>query len=292
MPLQFAGNRFVALDIEPIQDVHPVPVHDLHSRSIHGVNPDNVDLGRVKPRLSQDVPPQADNVSEAGVTESATSTMENMVNDLTHPEPAQRAGFRSMAPDQPLTPTLKTPTASSFSDRVLPHLQGSSFTARDLVQQIHQGPTSPFVAPDAVGSRPNLPSIYNSPFAPLPGETPGSSPRPSTVTFPTPFTTNSQAQFRLNLAQQEQQLQDRSSPAELLQATLSSHYSETPAHLKIWGPRLEQSPLSSSPFAGQSFSPSIHGEIISRQSPQRASFGAIGESRPRSSGAPTSGQAG
>ncbi|RVX68300.1 hypothetical protein B0A52_07303 [Exophiala mesophila] len=136
VPLQFAGNRFVALDIEPIQDVHPVPVHDLHSRSIHGVNPDNVDLGRVKPRLSQDVPPQADNVSEAGVTESATSTMENMVNDLTHPEPAQRAGFRSMAPDQPLTPTLKTPTASSFSDRVLPHLQGSSFTARDLSAEL------------------------------------------------------------------------------------------------------------------------------------------------------------
>lgn len=281
----------MALDVQNIQDKHPASVHDLQSSSIHGLSRNDVEVGRVQRVDSQDPPRQADNVSEAGVTESATSTMENMVNDLTHQESSQYAGLRSMIPDQPLTPTLKTPTVSSFTERTLPHPQGPSFTARDLIQQLHQGPTSTFVSPENIGARPNLPSIFNSPFAPLPGETPGSSPRPSAGQFPTPFTSNSQAQFRLNIAQQEQQLQDRSSPAELLQATLSSHYSETPAHLKSWARGMEQSQLLSSPFAGQSFSPLVHGEIISRQPPQRASFGAIGESRPRSSGAPTSGQA-
>lgn len=220
--------------------------------------------------------------------------MENMVNNLTQPEPPRRVPKATNLNDESLSSALKTPTAQSFAERGVTQSQTPAFTARDLVQQIQRSSSSSFPSlGDSGTNRPILPSIMNSPFAPLPGETPGSSPRSTTAQrLHAPFTISPQTrQFQVNLLQQQHQVQMRTSPADSPQPTMSRHF-ETPSNLTSWMRVADQPQPVLSPWQSSPYQPVISEGIVSNKAPEPAPFGAIGEPRPKSSGAPTSGQFG
>ena len=220
------------------------------------------------------------------------SAMENMVNNLTRNEQPSQVCIPTATPgifNGSPTPTLKTPVAQSFAERGVASSQSATITPRDHLPQF------PGVK-DHINSRPPLPSIWNTPFAPRPGETPGSSPRLSTAQGLQEQTAGSQnfnspGQFQADIMQMQQQIQMRSSPLESFQPTMSSHY-DTPSHLTSWVRAADQLQPQLSPWQS-SFSPvPTHVTVIPNRSPEPAPFGAIGEPRPKSSRTPKSGQGG
>ncbi len=254
-----------------------------------------------------------------------TSAMENMVNDLTQHNaplvPKTCASDNNVLRLRGSTDGTITHTPvlarSSYAERGGSISQQSpllpSLTARDLVQQMRP------LSGSLVAGRPAaLPGIWSSPFTPRPGETPEPSPRPGTAhrwdttaaatTGPPPPSQqqlNSSAQFQADLRHMQHQIQMRSSPPESsLQPTMSSSNFETPAHLKSWGggrrppadgrPRSGEAPWSyHSPAVSSSIPVQQERVVISTRSPDLSSpYGAIGEPRPKSSRATTSGRPG
>lgn len=219
--------------------------------------------------------------------------MENMVNNLMRPEPVQRSNQSIDPPDESHYSVLKTPTAQSFAERGVGQSQRTGYTARDLVQQMQPSSSSSFpLLGDAGTNRPMLPSIMNSPFAPLPGETPGSPHRSSAAQRlrESREISPQTRQFQASLLQQQQAVQMRTSPATSPQPTMSSLL-ETPLNVTSWTRKANQSQLGTSPWSSP-VPTGMLGPIVSHRTPEPASFGAIGEPRPKSSGAPVSGQFG
>lgn len=296
IPLKFAGNCFVFLDedgMQPIAKGLASPI-DTHQNSLSSISREDIEAAKKSKSATGQTFNYQEDMSDAGLSASVTSTMENMVNDLTQPGPPRRPTMTNELSDESVYPALKTPTAQSFAERGVSQSQLPGFTARDLVQQIQRSSSSSFPSlGDSGTNRPMLPSIMNSPFAPLPGETPGSSPRSSAAQrLHGPFTISPQTrQFQANLLHQQQVVQLRTSPADSPQPTMSSNF-ETPLNKTSWARKADQSQSVLSPWQSSPHPPTISPALAPHRAPEAAPFGAIGEPRPKSSGAPASGQFG
>lgn len=221
------------------------------------------------------------------------SRMENMVNDLTRPAAARPLSNIQGGAYAPTRTETRTPVSPEFVERRISGSQSTNINARDLVQRMQQSPGALRSSPkgQAINIAP-LPSILNTPFAPRPGETP-ESPRlrnahrlmqsPSSV----PHYTSS-AEFTANLMRMQDQVQMRTSPQSSFQPTMSSNYHDAPSSLP-WGRLHDQTAPQSSPWrsplsSGMSVQPNVTPARPQDPSP----YGAIGESRPKSSRTPNS----
>ena len=296
IPLKFAGMCFVFNDGDGESSVGRglVSPHETHTSSISSISREDIEAAKRSRSIREKASAYREDASDAGVSASATSTMENMVNNLTQPEPQRRSINSASLHDESLSSVLKTPTAQSFAERTLGQSQLQAFTAQDLVQQIQPSPRSSFPSlVDSGTNRPVLPSIMNSPFAPLPGETPGSSPRASIAQrVQAPFVISPQnRQFQINLLHQQHQVQMRSSPLDSPQPTMSSLF-ETPTNMAARMRAADQFQPALSPWQDSSYQSVVSEAVVSKRAPEPAPFGAIGDPRPKSSGAPSSGQFG
>ena len=234
----------------------------------------------------------------SNIDTSMNSRMENMVDGLMRPEPLQSVrNSLNMAPGPP-TPTFKTPLEQDLANTGISQSQPATFTARDIVQRIQHSSSASQPSP---GDQPinvaTLPSIFSTPFTPRPGETPGSSPRPQSahrfahpVSAPTHPT--SSVEFQANLMHMQDQIQMRTSPQSSFQPTMSNHY-DNPTNMTSWMHANDQMHPQSSPWR-TSFSSAVPVQqtLISTRPLDSSPYGAIGESRPRSSRIPNSGQNG
>ncbi|KAK5052120.1 hypothetical protein LTR84_002924 [Exophiala bonariae] len=292
IPLKFAGNCFVFLDEDgqPPMKETPASPHHGHQNSI---SRDDIEAAKQPTGAAGYSFSYHEDVSDAGASASVTSAMENMVNNLTRPEALDHSTPSIDQTDESHYPVLKTPTAQSFAERGLKQSQRSGYTAQDFVQPIHRSSSSSFPSlGDAGTNRPILPSIMNSPFAPRPGETPGSPP-PANVGQRLRGSREISPQtrhFQASLLQQQQAIQNRTSPAVSPQPTMSS-LSKTPSNVISRGWKINQSQPGSSQWSSP-LSAGLSGTIVRHRAPEPAPFGAIGEPRPKSSGAPVSGQLG
>ncbi|OCT50665.1 hypothetical protein CLCR_06642 [Cladophialophora carrionii] len=247
--------------------------------------------------IVRQVPSQHEIVPDA--EGSMASRMENMVDDLTRPGvPSRESNRSSIAHDSSAAP-MKTPLAQTFADWGNPPSQPATFTARDLVQRMqHSSSSASQPSPRAQANNiAPLPSIWNTPFAPRPGETPESSPRPSSAhrfTHPpsVPQNLNSSAEFHTNLVHLQEEIQTRTSPPSSFQPTMSSHY-DTPTNLTSWIRAHDQTQPPSSPWKSPFISAvPVHQTPVPTKHTNASPYGAIGESRPRSSRTPNTGQPG
>ncbi|KAK4944449.1 hypothetical protein LTR10_016123 [Elasticomyces elasticus] len=291
IPLIFAGLRFV---YSAQGEAHPGNAADsslqAHS-SANGLSRDDIERARTSINAAIHRSNQYEDTSEAGAA-SMTSTMENMVNNLTK----QDGSEMSVAPTTVLreaTSSLETPLEHLPAER---RASGMLPPTRAALDPPHSSRHSIGSLPglhDRLRDRSSLPSIWNTPFTPRPEDLSASSPRPSTAHRTSaavpPSTLNSPAMFQADTLQLQEQIQNRSSPPESFQPTMSSHY-ETPTHLTSWIRNIDQLQASPSPFQASSVVAAVNGMVIPTRSPEPSPFGAIGEPRAKSR-APTSGQA-
>lgn len=174
-------------------------------------------------------------------------------------------------------------------------------TAMDLVRQMQRSSVGSPVSQRSPDSGKKfslpaaLPSLYNTPFAPTTTERAQLSPRidlsqKRSPSFHTPNISSS-AFFQDQLARQEQEIQQRSSPQPPFQPTPSwDTFGQTPTGMDSMLRAFEYNKTRTpSPYA------SNHSQVGGR-SPQPkyvskpAPFGVIGQARPISRGAPTNGQ--
>ncbi|EXJ72314.1 uncharacterized protein A1O5_04818 [Cladophialophora psammophila CBS 110553] len=300
IPLTFANMRFVYLeegDGITRTEVQITTSAVYTSAALEESIPD--DIGHA----IQDEIPGHQAPSHRGATVDAetsmTSRMENMVENLMRPEAPPSVKSTGSAMCGLPSSTLSAPMVpQGFVDRSTSQLQPAPFTARDLVQriQLSSSASQSSVVDQAVNVA-ILPSILNTPFAPRPGETPESSPRPrSAHRFPesasAPVRLSSSAQFQANIMHMQDQAQMRTSPLESFEPTLSSHYDTSP-NMPSWVRTNDQIQPQFSPWR-TSFGSAVPVQhtAISTRPPDSSPFGAIGEPRPKSSRTSTSGQPG
>jgi hypothetical protein len=233
---------------------------------------------------------QHEPISEPKV--SMASRMESMVDNLTSSGAPKSASKRSSLAQVPAATTMTFPVAPAIDERKTAPSQASLSNAQDLVQIMQQRTSGPQPSPKAQAINiASLPSIYRTPFAPRPGETPDS-PRPGTAhrSFQKPVTPqefDSSAAFQADLAHLADEIQQLSPPQLSFRPTLS----DAPDEVQACGG--DQGQLPSSPWPSH-----FSGAFPARQSPwsikppPASPYGAIGESRPRSSRTPNSGQPG
>jgi hypothetical protein len=246
--------------------------------------------------IVRQVPSQHESVPDA--EGSMASRMENMVDDLTRPGAPRAESNRSSIAHDSSTAPLKTPVAQTFAEWGNPPPQPATFNARDLVQRMQHSSNASQPSPRAqtINIAP-LPSIWNTPFAPRPGETPESSPRPGSahrlMQPPSlPQSLSSSAEFHTNLVHLQEEIQTRTSPQSSFQPTMSSHY-DTTSNLTSWIRAHDQMQSPSSPWQGSFVSAvPVHQTPVPPKQSHASPYGAIGESRPRSSRTPNSAQPG
>lgn len=192
-------------------------------------------------------------------------------------EPSLAINSSSVAIGTPAEPSNNNMTAMDFVRRMQQRSNGSSPVSQK----------SPDSAKKHV--QPSLPSVYNTPFAPTANEHAQLSPRLENAQRRSPsFTTpnvNSSAAFQENIAQQQRDIQLRSSPQAPFQAT-PSWFVQTPSGMNTFINTYEnQQERASSPFASPQAARSPH----TKSPAQHAPFGVIGQARPLSRGAPTNG---
>jgi hypothetical protein len=171
-----------------------------------------------------------------------------------------------------------------------------NLTAMDLVRRMQQrsAGTSPVSqrSPESKLIQPSFPSVYNTPFAPTPSEQAQLSPRLAfaqkrSLSFTTPQP-DSSATFRENIAQQQKEIQARSSPQASFQPT-PSWFGQTPSGLDTLFRQFEnQQDRTPSPFGSSVDQSTSRGPQLKTTS-QQAPYGVIGQ-RPTSRGTPTSEQ--
>ncbi len=210
------------------------------------------------------------------------------VNAAAHQGHSESEPIR-LSNSQSQSPAVKAHTQSPDS-----RPSSSTFTAQDLVRQIQQPSPTPFQSVNGHAlHRTSLPSIFQTPFTPLPGEIPDSGSRPGTAyqvatpsTAPVPPSRGT-IEFQQQIAHMQHNIQARTSPIAPLDPTPSSYY-ETPTGLNTF---VRNQP-DSSPWERSMTTPSIGDTEIPKQAPRASPFGAIGETRPKSAKTPTSGQSG
>ncbi|OAP61180.1 hypothetical protein AYL99_03381 [Fonsecaea erecta] len=296
IPITFANMRFVYSEAD---DVTPAENQSAPARAVASIASMEGIHSYLGHAAQHEIPaPQAPSQHPAAFdTENSMAyQMENMVDNLMRSEASRPVNSSGTATyDVPAATSNPQLVPPGLTNRSISQSHPASFTARDLVQRIQRS-SQPSAADQAVNVA-ILPSILNTPFAPRPGETPESSPRPSTShRFPEPSSApvrlSSSAQFQAHLMHMQDQVQMRTSPLETCEPTMSSHYG-TPAHMTTWMRANDPIQPQLSPWRASfgSAVPVQHSPISTRP-PESSPFGAIGESRPKSSRTPTSGQPG
>ena len=256
------------------------------------------DIDQNPTRISSSVHQRLSQHSGVSNTEGAmASRMESMVDDLMRSAASKPAGKRSSMIQDPAAASTASPLAQAPGERGTPPLQSAPFNVQDLVQRMQQPASASQPTPRAQAfNLASLPSIYNTPFAPRPGETP-ESPRPSSAhrasqSLSNPQNLNSSANFQANLSHLADEVQMRTFPQSSFQPTPSSH-DDTPTNITSWVRAADQAQPPSSPWPSSFASArSVKQTPISTKPPSASPFGAVGESRPRSSHTPNSGQPG
>lgn len=213
-----------------------------------------------------------------------------MVNDLVGPK-SRRSGRATMSPAN------RTEGVYPQHKRAASH-PDSSTAARDFARQVQpSSPASSIIGPRlSSNQQAPLPGVFQSPFTPLPGEQPGSSPHPGSLhQLPPPSMApppRSSALFEQDLSQQRQAIHNRTSPMSSFAPTVQS-YDQTPTGFSTFARNNSPSqpdfstwpsaiPLTSTPDVS----------TAAKRSSGASPFGAIGAGRPGDSNAktPTSGQ--
>ncbi|KIW70992.1 hypothetical protein, variant 1 [Phialophora macrospora] len=297
VPLMFAGGRFVYLGDDDgsaqAEEAAVASAVEAFAAPQESVRSDDAEYAITNGGIVRHVPSQHDSVPDA--EGSMASRMLNMVDDLTRPGAPRAESNRSY--DSSTAP-MKTPVAQTFAEWGNPPSQPATFNARDLVQRMQHSSSASQPSPRAqtINIAP-LPSIWNTPFAPRPGETPESSPPPSSalrLKLPPsmPQSLGSSAEFHTNLAHLQEEIQTRTSPQSSFQPTMSTHYDTTP-NLTSWIRAHDQMQTPSSPWQSPFVSAvPVHQTPIPTKHSHASPYGAIGESRPRSSRTPNSAQPG
>lgn len=227
-------------------------------------------------------PNNPDGVSDASIK----STMENMVIALTEREEPRQFELRNDLS----TPKTKAPFAQD-SPRNSSQLSPGPEVVPDPSHSFRRSTGSVSGLQGHIGGHLIIPPVTHSPFTPTAEES-GFSPRTGTVRRPDslayPAQLNSAVQFNAQIKHMQQQIEMRSSPLESFRPTMSSHY-DTPTHLTSWIRQHENNKPPLSPWQDSGL---VRGTVLSTRSPEPSPFGAIGEARPKSSRAPTSGQPG
>lgn len=217
-----------------------------------------------------------------------SASMAEMVDDLVG---AERSVPRTISSSRLMgSPQLQ---ARAGNERSRP--SSTSFNASDLVRQTsHQGsPIGPAFSTPTQTHRGSF-GIYQTPFAPLPGELGTNGSRPGTSHNSSPrigLQHGSSALFKEDLNRRQRELSGRSSPHRSLDPPTMSTISNTPTGFYTFAQAASRPSFqgtSPSPFA----SPMIDGEFPKKKHVPAPSFGAIGDSRPKIARTPTSGQPG
>ncbi|EXJ83818.1 hypothetical protein A1O1_07445 [Capronia coronata CBS 617.96] len=283
IPLTFAGNRFIFYD-ERAEHGRPPEAPPRHTRVMSTGS-----VGRDAPRASRRTRGHMDRLpvghttkSDAEVTESITTTMEDMVNHIVQCEPNEPVGTAPSVGNGLSTATLRSPVAQAFLQRGERSMPPTAIPAGGLVPKFrHSSSTLP--------NETALTSIWPTPFTARPGEvlpTSASASRPSTANRAADLRTASQdldgsAQFREMLWQKTEEITNRTSPLQ----SLGPSFASSPQGVTPVNPwtgisdrlRPEVSPLRANFGAGLS-----QGTVISTPRSEASPFGAIGDPRPHS----------
>ena len=290
MPIDCVDLHFIyrepGLPQEPLLCTSAQKAH-AHSHSATSINREDIEEAKRDRTTNSVTIIERDGQTESCSTSASVSTaMHQMVDGLIASETSENFNLIQHFPqishgESPLTPTLDDPRTSARTfDHSSQHTKLS--TAHDLARRMQQPLHSsvPAVAPPMEREetlRPPLPSIMNSPFAPLPGEA-GSSPqsRPSTATRVPHDGSASQPQTSSGLFQQDllrkQQLQLQSTLNDL---SVSSWSCSQPPPEPSKLPERSQTLLS---LWAESLSPSLH-DVKQNLTPI-SRFGPIGQIPP------------
>ncbi|KIW38588.1 uncharacterized protein PV06_09544 [Exophiala oligosperma] len=271
-PLLFAGKQLIYTGQTDLQTSSSLG-SSIHMNSSAGsVNVENID--RVKSSLNA-ISQRRSNPDDITET-SMKSTMENMVFALTERE-------------EPIS-SMKTPSAHGLLRRRSQLAHGPEDMS-DNAHSFRRSTGSVSGLQGHMGGHPIIPPVTHSPFTPTAEESgfsPGAGPARRPDPLPFPVQLSSSVQFNAQIKHMQQQIEMRSSPLESLQPTLSSHY-DSPTHLTS---RNHQHKTATPPLSPWQDLSQVLGRTLPTRSPEPSPFGAIGEARPKSSRAPTSGQPG
>ena len=250
-----------------------------HSHSAASINRDDIERAK---RSSMPLCPPTDipeDASESLAPSFSTNTaMRRMVDGLVASEVSENYEPKPYFPQISHGESPPTPTADKFENgthEVLHHgIKGKNDRPLESLENI----------------RPVLPSIWNSPFTPRPGETDSPHTRPSTArkhlvgsSTSNPLAQSSNARFQEALLRQQQELEMQQSSVYDLSTTTSLQPASSGRNANCLG--REASPIAS-PFAS---SPSIPCATfpsydVPRNLAQQPQFGAIGEIPPSGQG--------
>ena len=215
-------------------------------------------------------------------------SMEDMVDDLVGAEPPT-GRIRSV-------PSVASPVLGNGPDKEDAPSSSTVFTASDLVHQISQSQYSlpgPFSTPGQHSNHRASFGIYQTPFAPMPGEFGGSvsGSRPGTAhqsASPQFGFRRSSKAFNNETIQNERALEERSSSIASLDPPTMSTIPTTPTGVYMFAQNRSRTHLQES--WPSPFSSSGSDADLARKVPKPSPFGAIGDSRSKLAKTPTSGQ--
>lgn len=294
MPLSIDDGQFVEKQIPEaeIPQAPPSPPKQVWKKRTHGhtASLNDVPNSPSRPLSSNtNAPPVTSPEQESSVV--AVKTIKDKTNGV-QIQPSQDASEAMHTAMQEPSVSLNS---SSIAIGTPAEPSPANMMAMDFVRRMQQRSTgsSPVSqkSPDSAKKhvQPSLPSVYNTPFAPTASEQAQLSPRLESVqrrspSFTSP-TVNSSAVFQENIAQQQRDVQSRSSPQASFQPT-PSWFVQTPSGMDTFMKTYDSQPdRATSPYASPhgARSPQVKSPV------QHAPFGVIGQARPASRGAPTRG---
>ena len=270
-----------------------------HTHSSASINREDIEQAKQHGITARTLNDYREDVSESATASASVSTaMHQMVDGLLASETSEELLHVEHFPQISHGESFPTPTLDSIdledSGPGIPFQDQKTLTAQYLVKQM-QGSRS---TGQAAGVdmrreetiRPPIPSIWTTPFTPLPGETSSPQTRPGTAHMvssnnPTPLSQSSGASFQQEILRRQQILQmQQSSPLHSPQLPNSWSRHQSPV--------IDQFARQDHPYLSrQPASPAFHGppsspnQEVHREAPLVALYGAVGQT-------PPSGQAG
>jgi hypothetical protein len=219
---------------------------------------------------------------------SVSTAMHHMIDGLVDSEisddPLPTLYLTPLSPGQSLPMSAQgSVDVSNGASLGKAHHQHSTLTAQDLVNQMLrlQNASKPTGAPN-IQMRPQIPSFYETSFAPMASEMNSPKTRPTTAhkvqpDSSTPVPLSSESAFQQDILKRQQQLQMHSTPVHPPLSTSGWPHQESPVGKRF--PPLQSSPWTPSPSLGFQ-SPYSHADEVPRKAPAPAIFGAIGQTPP------------
>jgi Est1 DNA/RNA binding domain len=250
-----------------------------HSHSAASINRDDIERAKrssMPSRRPTDIPEDASESLAPSV--STNTTMRRMVDGLVASEVSENHEPNPHFPQISHGESPPTPTVDGFEDAAYEDLKSGT-------KSKNGGPMD-----NLENIRPMLPSIWNSPFAPRPGETESPHTRPSTAhrhavvpSTGTPPATSSNTMFQEALLRQQQELEMQQSSIYDLPTTASTLPASSCRNTTFLGREASPAP---SPFASSPSLPSaaFPSYDVPRNVAQQPRFGAIGEIPPSGQG--------